>query len=155
MTGDGPFTEYENHSLIASTNIWACLKGVTPTYRKSQPSVSLLKKRPWGQVKVWATVPKIQEVSTGSRATGPETHSKSETFILKCWPKIYCRLPLPETKLLSTGSVWPQSTLLCKEDPIYVFPEIKRRGLVRSNFQIHVNVSNLYIPSICCSKKDR
>jgi hypothetical protein len=70
LAANGPFTEYESHSLIASTNIWACLKGVTPTYRKSQPSVSLLKKRRWGQVKVWATVPeKIQEVSAGSKTT--------------------------------------------------------------------------------------
>jgi hypothetical protein len=35
----------------------------------------------------------------------------------------------------------------CKEDAIYVFPEIKLRGLV-PNFSIHVSVSNLYIPRI-------
>ncbi len=32
-------------------------------YRKSQPSVILLKKRPLGQVKVCATVPATQEMS--------------------------------------------------------------------------------------------
>jgi hypothetical protein len=35
----------------------------------------------------------------------------------------------------------------CKEDPIYVFPEMKLRGLV-SNFHIHVSVGDLYIPTI-------
>jgi hypothetical protein len=34
-----------------------------------------------------------------------------------------------------------------KQDPIYVFPEIKLRGLV-PNFHIHVSVSNLNIPMI-------
>jgi hypothetical protein len=33
----------------------------------------------------------------------------------------------------------------CKQDPIYVFPEMKLRGLV-PNFYIHVSVSDLYIP---------
>ena len=37
--------------------------------------------------------------------------------------------------------------LHCKEDPIYVFQEMKLRGLV-PNFHIHVSVSNLYIPRI-------
>ncbi len=37
--------------------------------------------------------------------------------------------------------------LHCKEDPIYVFPEMKLRGLVPI-FHIHVSVSNLYIPRI-------
>jgi hypothetical protein len=43
----------------------------------------------------------------------------------------------------------------CKEDPIYVFSEMKLRGLV-PNFHIHVSVSELHIPTIgppiCCSK---
>ncbi len=34
-----------------------------------------------------------------------------------------------------------------KEDPIYVFPEIKLHTLV-PNFHIHVSVSDLYIPTI-------
>jgi hypothetical protein len=38
-------------------------------------------------------------------------------------------------------------TLHCKEDPIYVFPEMKLRGLV-PNFYIRVSVSNLYIPRV-------
>jgi hypothetical protein len=33
----------------------------------------------------------------------------------------------------------------CKEDPIYVFPEIKLHGSV-PNFYIHVSLSDLYIP---------
>jgi hypothetical protein len=37
--------------------------------------------------------------------------------------------------------------LHCTENPIYVFPEMKLRGLV-PNFYIHVSVSNLYIPGI-------
>jgi hypothetical protein len=37
--------------------------------------------------------------------------------------------------------------LHCKEDPIYVFPEIKLHTLV-PNFHIHVSVSDLYIPMI-------
>jgi hypothetical protein len=37
--------------------------------------------------------------------------------------------------------------LHCKEDPIYIFPEMKLRGFV-SNFDIHVSVSDLYIPSV-------
>jgi hypothetical protein len=36
----------------------------------------------------------------------------------------------------------------CKQDPIYVFSEIKLRGLVL-NFHIHVSVSGLNIPTIC------
>jgi hypothetical protein len=35
----------------------------------------------------------------------------------------------------------------CKEDPIYVFPEMKLLRLVR-NFHIRVSVRNLYIPTI-------
>jgi hypothetical protein len=35
----------------------------------------------------------------------------------------------------------------CKEDPTYVFPEMKLRGLV-PNFHIHVSVSDLNIPRI-------
>jgi hypothetical protein len=35
----------------------------------------------------------------------------------------------------------------CKEDPIYVFPEIKLRGLSH-NLHIHVYVSDLYVPLI-------
>jgi hypothetical protein len=34
----------------------------------------------------------------------------------------------------------------CKQDPIYVFPEMKLRGLVPS-FQIRVFASDLYIPT--------
>ncbi len=41
----------------------------------------------------------------------------------------------------------------CKEDLIYVFPEMKLRGLV-PNFHIHVTVIDSYIPmigpAICC-----
>jgi len=33
--------------------------------------------------------------------------------------------------------------LHCKEDPIYLFPEIKLRGLV-PGFHIHTSVSDLY-----------
>jgi hypothetical protein len=35
----------------------------------------------------------------------------------------------------------------CTQDRIYVFPEMKLRGLV-PNFHIHVSVSDLYIPTI-------
>jgi hypothetical protein len=35
-----------------------------------------------------------------------------------------------------------------KKDPIYVFPEMKLRGLF-PNFQIHVSVGDLYIPVNC------
>jgi hypothetical protein len=35
----------------------------------------------------------------------------------------------------------------CKEDPIYVFQEMKLRGVVPS-FHSHVPVINLYIPKI-------
>jgi hypothetical protein len=41
----------------------------------------------------------------------------------------------------------------CKQDPIYVFPKMKLRGLV-PNFHIHVSVSDLYIPKIA-AKVDR
>jgi hypothetical protein len=37
--------------------------------------------------------------------------------------------------------------LLCIKNPIYVFPEMKLRGLV-PNSNVHVSVSNLYIPRI-------
>jgi hypothetical protein len=37
--------------------------------------------------------------------------------------------------------------LRCKENPIYVLPEKKLRGL-SPNFHIHVSVSDLYIPTI-------
>ncbi len=37
--------------------------------------------------------------------------------------------------------------LHCKKDPIYVFPEMKLRGLF-PNCQIHVSVGDLYIPVI-------
>jgi hypothetical protein len=33
----------------------------------------------------------------------------------------------------------------CKEDPNYVFPELK---LLVPNFHIHTSVSDLYVPSI-------
>jgi hypothetical protein len=36
-------------------------------------------------------------------------------------------------------------SLHCKLDPIYVFPEIKLRGLIL-NFHIHVSLSDLFIP---------
>ncbi len=39
------------------------------------------------------------------------------------------------------------SFLHCTENLIYVFPEIKLRGLV-PNSSIHVSVRDLYIPSI-------
>jgi hypothetical protein len=39
------------------------------------------------------------------------------------------------------------SVLHCKEDTIYVFPEIKLRGLSPS-FYIHISVSDLHIPRI-------
>jgi hypothetical protein len=35
----------------------------------------------------------------------------------------------------------------CKENPIYVLPEKKKRGLCL-NLQIHVSMSDLYIPTI-------
>jgi hypothetical protein len=35
----------------------------------------------------------------------------------------------------------------CKEEPNYVFPEMKLRGLL-PNFHIHVSVSDVYIPTI-------
>ncbi len=35
----------------------------------------------------------------------------------------------------------------CTENPIYVIPEMKLRGLV-PNFYIYVSVSDLYIPRI-------
>jgi hypothetical protein len=38
-------------------------------------------------------------------------------------------------------------TLQCIENPIYVFPEMKLRGLVPNSY-IHVYVSDLYIPKI-------
>ena len=37
--------------------------------------------------------------------------------------------------------------LHCRQDRIYVFPEMKLSGLV-PNFHTHVSVSNLYIPTI-------
>ncbi len=44
--------------------------------------------------------------------------------------------------------------LHCKQDPIYVFPDMKLRGFVPS-FHIHVSVSDLFIPTdlvhlFCC-----
>jgi hypothetical protein len=39
------------------------------------------------------------------------------------------------------------SSLNCKEDSNYVFPEIKLRGLIPS-FQIHTSASDLYSPRI-------
>jgi hypothetical protein len=44
-------------------------------------------------------------------------------------------------------SLYNNYNLHCKEDSIYVFPEIKLRGLV-PNFHIHTSVSDLYIPRI-------
>jgi hypothetical protein len=35
----------------------------------------------------------------------------------------------------------------CKQDPIYVFLEMRLHGLVH-NFHFHVSVSDLYIPMI-------
>ncbi len=37
----------------------------------------------------------------------------------------------------------PVLRILCKQDSIYVFPQMKLRGLV-PNFHIHLSVSNLY-----------
>jgi hypothetical protein len=36
----------------------------------------------------------------------------------------------------------------CTQNPIYVFPEMKLRGLVPNSY-IHVSLSYLYIPSLC------
>ncbi len=48
-----------------------------------------------------------------------------------------------------------QAPLHCKEDPIYLIPEMKLCGLIPISF-IHVSVSELYIPTIgppiLCSK---
>ncbi len=41
----------------------------------------------------------------------------------------------------------PIPVLHCKENPIYVLPEKKLRGL-SPNFHIHVSVSDLYIPTL-------
>jgi hypothetical protein len=38
-------------------------------------------------------------------------------------------------------------TLHCKEDPIYLFPEMKLR-ILSPNFHIHISASDLYIPTI-------
>jgi hypothetical protein len=59
--------------------------------------------------------------------------------------------------IISLGECIEQGFCIhCKEDPIYVFLEMKLRGLV-PNFHIHVSVSNLYIPRIgphiSCSRK--
>ncbi len=61
-------------------------------------------------------------------------------------PQIHIALssiPLPFPPLLSLSV----SLLHCKEDLIYVFPEMKLHGLVPC-FYIHVSVSDLYIPKI-------
>ncbi len=39
------------------------------------------------------------------------------------------------------------TTVYCNENPIYVFPEKKLRGL-SPNFHIHVSVNDLYVPRI-------
>jgi|LakMenEpi03Aug12_release.lakeMendotaPanAssembly.Ray.scaffolds.fasta_scaffold1588771_1 hypothetical protein len=50
-----------------------------------------------------------------------------------------------ETKMRDVLNV--AKRLHCKEDPIYIFPEMKLRGLY-PNFNIHVSVSDLCIPSV-------
>jgi hypothetical protein len=44
------------------------------------------------------------------------------------------------TMLLHVGKVF--LSMHCKQDPIYVFPEMKLRGLRLPNFHIHVSVSD-------------
>ncbi len=48
---------------------------------------------------------------------------------------------------IDSNAGWQACQLHCKEDPVYVFPEKKLRCLVL-NFNIHVSVSDLYIPTI-------
>jgi hypothetical protein len=50
-----------------------------------------------------------------------------------------------ESATLHINDMWSPH---CKEDPIYVFPEMKLCGLV-THFHVHVSVSDLYIPGIC------
>ena len=63
------------------------------------------------------------------------------------WPTAACALP---GRICSTGAcalpevVWPTH---CTGNPIYVFPEMKLRGLVPTSY-IHVSVSGLYSPKI-------
>ncbi len=42
---------------------------------------------------------------------------------------------------------WTCTRAHCKQDPIYVFPEMKLRGIV-PNFHIHVSVSDSYFPRV-------
>ncbi len=48
---------------------------------------------------------------------------------------------------LHISSVDYRSDMHCTENPIYVFPEMKLRGLVTYSY-IHVSVSDSYIPRI-------
>ena len=50
-------------------------------------------------------------------------------------------------KLVATECCHATITMHCTEIPIYVFPEMKLRGLVPKSY-IHVSVSDLYIPKI-------
>jgi hypothetical protein len=72
---------------------------------------------------------------------------------------MYCNSKLHVLVFLSTIFMLLKDTLFnfvilsfcsrhCKEDPIYVFQEMKLRGLV-PNFHIHVSVSDLCISTIC------
>jgi hypothetical protein len=47
----------------------------------------------------------------------------------------------------SAGKAKKKNMQWCKEDPIYVFPEMKLRTLAPNSY-IHVSVSDLYIPRI-------
>jgi hypothetical protein len=73
---------------------------------------------------------------------------------------LYPKLLQLLNRSVSSGSHLAKSPqqLDCKEEPIYVFPEMKLRGLV-PNFHIYASVSDLYIPtigpSIFCSKIGR
>ncbi len=44
-------------------------------------------------------------------------------------------------------SLTPLFRIHCKQDPVYVLPEKKLRGLVLNSY-IHVSVNDLYIPTI-------
>jgi hypothetical protein len=63
-----------------------------------------------------------------------------------------------ENCLSISRAKWRLTSLHCKEESNYVFPEIKLRGLVL-NFHIHTYVSDLYIPRtvhlFCCSQIGR
>jgi hypothetical protein len=75
-------------------------------------------------------------------------HRYTKTFVLpiKCTCSFFKVTMLYTIQTHITGST--QTYPHCKEDPIYVFPEMKLRGPV-PNFHIHVSVSGLYISAIC------